>query len=149
MSTGLNMRAIVTAVGEQAILRIERKVIASFQRVNSGMAGDDSELKTIWDEICAQVQLEESVCWDTYDETVRTLVADLVADLPQHEKEAAWLQTEEGNDWEWEDESQRETHPVLESDIVEHIVTHHIYTRAGEWTNARLRAYLDRASMTD
>ena len=149
MSTGLNMTAIVTAVGKQAIRRIERKVIASFQRVVSGMAGDDSELKTIWDEICAQVQHEESVFWNTYDEMVRTSVAVLVADLPQHEKEAAWLQTEEGNDWEWEDESERETHPVLESDIVEHIVTHHIYARAGEWTNARLRAYLDRASRRD
>lgn len=99
------MTGIVKAVGEQAICRIECKVIASVQRVNSGIAGDDNELKTIWDEICAQVQ--------------------------------------------WEDESERETQPVLESNIVQHIVTHHVYARAGKWSNKRLRAYLDRASMTD
>jgi hypothetical protein len=35
------------------------------------LSGDDSELKTTWDEICAQVQYEHSIFWETYDEIVR------------------------------------------------------------------------------
>src|SRR5215472_1762471 len=63
MSQGLSESAIVRAVAERVAKRLTRKVIATLQQMREKLAGDDSELKTTWDEICAQVQYEESFYW--------------------------------------------------------------------------------------
>jgi hypothetical protein len=52
--------AIVREVAEKAARRITRKVIATLQQMTDRLSGDDSELKTTWDEICAQLQYEKS-----------------------------------------------------------------------------------------
>lgn len=87
MSKSLNELTIVAEVARLAARRITRKVIADLQRMELTLSGDDSELKTTWDEICAQVQYEQSFAWDAYDETVKTLVGGYVSDLPTHERE--------------------------------------------------------------
>ena len=103
MSEGLNESAIVRAVAEEAARRLTRKVVVDLQRMTDKMSGDDSELKTIWEEICAQVQYEESFFWEAYDDTVRAIVGGYTAKLPKHEREAIWLQTDAGSDWDCEE----------------------------------------------
>jgi hypothetical protein len=72
MTDRLSESGIVSAVAEEASQRITRKVIAALQGMKDTLlSGDDSELETPWDEICVQVQDEESFFWDTYDEIVR------------------------------------------------------------------------------
>lgn len=71
MNEGLSESRIVKAVAEAAAKRIARRVILGLQRMHHTLSGDDSELVTTWDEICVQVQYEQSFFWDAYDETVR------------------------------------------------------------------------------
>jgi hypothetical protein len=113
------------------------------------MSGDDSELKTTWDEICAQVQYEESFHWDAYDHTVRCIVRGHVAKLPKHERDAIWLQTNAGSDWDCEEPSDREADPVQDDDIVDWLTREYVYAEAGNWSNGRIRAYIERSSMRD
>lgn len=142
-------RTIVNTVAEQAAQRITRKVIAALQKLNQTLSGDDSELETTWDEICAQVQFEQSVYWDVYDETVRDLVESLAAKLPKHERGAIWLQTDPGFDWLLEDSNVREAYPVSDEDIVDYLTREYIYVEADRWTNDRIRAFLDRSTRSD
>lgn len=149
MSDSLSESTIVCAVAQEAARRITRQIITELQRMNDTLSGDDSELKTVWDEIWVQVQDEESVSWDAYDETVRAIVSGYIAELPKHELEAIWLQTDAGSDWGYKEPEDREASPVCDDDIVEYLTREYVYAEAGSWSNARIRAYIERSSMRD
>lgn len=138
---------IVQEVAKQAARSVTRKVIAALQKMTNTLSGDDSELKSTWDEICVQLQDEESGAWDAYDHTVRALVRSHIEVLPQHEQEAIWLQTEEGFGWPWNDEAQGDTPPIVTDDLVNYLATDYVYEEAGRWSNRRIRAYIERSSM--
>jgi len=138
----LSTTAIVKTVAEKAIQRITRKTISDLQRMEETLSGDTSGLKTTWDEICVQVQQEHSYAWDTYDVTVRVIVDGYVCDLPEHEREAIWLQTEPGCDWDCEDPETRVPYPVFDDDITEYITNEHVYRSAERWSNERIRAFV-------
>lgn len=113
------------------------------------MSGDDSGLKTTWDEICVQVQDEESFYWDAYDHTVRTVVGAQIGGLAKHERDALWLQTEAGADWDSERQGDSEADPVRDDDIIDYLAREYVYAEAGNWSNARIRAYIERSNMRD
>lgn len=146
MTDSLSESAIVRAVAEQAARRITHKVISVLQKMTDTLSGDDSGLKTTWDEICVQVQFEASFSWDAYDETVRGIVERYVVKLPKNEREAIWLQTDAGMDWDYEEPSDREANPVCDNDIVDYLTSDYVYTEAGNWSNARIRAFIDRSA---
>ena len=73
------------------------------------LSGDDSELKNTWDEICVQVQGDQSFFWDAYKQCLNNTVAGALLDLEPYELEAVYLQTEEA--WEWEDEDPETREP--------------------------------------
>ena len=130
---------------EEIAERILRKTIFALQKVTDTLSGDDSELKNAWDEVCVQVQHGQSFFWDEYDETVRLFVSAYIEELQSHEKLALWFQTEQGWDWLYDhDEQSDEPPPVFVEDIVQYIAQEYVYSKAGGWTNARIRAYLDR-----
>jgi hypothetical protein len=145
----LSEAAIVRAVAEKTASRMTRKVISALRRMRHTLSGDDSELKTTWDEICAQVQYEKSLDWDAYDLTVRSLLSAYVEELEQHEREAVWLQTDAGTDWDCEEPTEREPYPVVYDEIVDYLLLQYVYAEAGRFSNARIRTFIDRSSMRD
>ena len=144
MSDGLSESAIVGVLARISAERITRKVIAGLQRINETMSGGESELKTIWDEICVQVQYGESFFWEAYEKTVKALVAAYVVDLPRHEKEAIWFQTDAGCAWSCRIGDDPDPYPVSDADIVGYLIHDYVYSEAGRWSNARIRAYIER-----
>lgn len=142
--------AIARQLAEHTAERITRRVIAALQRLTDcQLSGDDSSLENTWDEICVQVQYEESYAWDVYLETVKAILGGDVEDLAAHEREALWLQTEQGSDWDCEDDENREPYPVLNDDIVEYLLNDYVLAAAGRWSNPRIRAYLEWSSSRD
>ena len=117
--------------------------------MEGGQSGEDSGLSTIWEELCAQLQFEQSSHWDMYDRTVRETIQEVVDELPPFEREALWLLTNEGSDWECEDEEERANYPVCISDIVEHVVENGIYEEARCSTNPSVLKYLQRKFADD
>lgn len=143
MADQLSESGIVREVADIAAERITRKVIKDLQRMKDTLSGDESGLATTWDEICVQVQRNHSFYWDAYDQTVRNFVEKYVNDLPQLEINAIWLQTEQGIDWKYEEPEDREPYPTCQDDVVDYITREHVYGEAGNWSNARIQAYLN------
>lgn len=143
MNDQLSESRIVRTVADQACHRVARKVIRYMQQLKDTTSGEDSWLKTPWDEICAQVQFEYSFYWYAYVAELERSVGWYVADLSPHEREAIWLQTEPGFDWACETPDERESYPVFDEDIVAHIVSEHVLREAGQWSNTRIRKYRD------
>lgn len=149
MSKTLDESAIVAAVAQIAAQRAARAAIVVLRGMKDTLSGDDSELKTTWDEICVEVQYEPSPFWDEYFATVKALVRGYVGELPAHEREAIWLQTEAGIEWDCEEPESRPAYPVSDDDISEYITKNHIYPAAGRWSNPCIRAFMERCSKRD
>jgi hypothetical protein len=149
MSRSLSESTIVREVAGVACARVARKTIADLKRMKDTLSGDDSELKTTWDEICVQVQDEHSVSWDAYEKTIRSLVSTYAGELVPYEREAIWLQTKSGIAWDADDLESREDSPVFDDEIIDYITNEYVYVEADRFSNSRIRAFLDRTSIRD
>ena len=149
MSRSLSESTIVREVAGVACARIARKTIADLKRMKGTLSDDDSGLKTTWDEICVQVQDEHSVDSDAYEKTVRSMVSTHAVELVPYEREAIWLQTKSGIQWDSDDLESREDSPVFDDEIIDYITTEHVYAEADRYSNSRIRNFFDRASTRD
>jgi len=141
---------IVRQLAEHVARRLTLRAIEDLQSMTEVLgSGDDSGLESVWEEICVQVQYDQSVIWEAYVETMEGLLFGLVDDLPSHEQEALWLVTDQGEEWDCEDDDRREAYPVLHEDIVRYLLNEHLLPDAGRWSNERTAAYLERASAID
>jgi len=149
MKQHLSESEIVKNVAAAASWRLARKVIKMLQSIKWTLSGDDSELKTTWDEICVQVQYEKSFYWDAYDSTVRQHVAAYLDDLSKNEHEAIWLQTSAGFEWLLDEPEERESTPIVDDEIVDYVIHEYIYREADRWSNARIRKFIERSVQRD
>jgi hypothetical protein len=144
MTPTLSESLIVSRTAEVACQRVSSRAIRTLQKMTEGLqSGDDSGLTNAWEELCVQIQYEQSFYWDAYEGTVRQVLAQEVEKLPVYECEAIWLQTPEGKDWDAEDEESRDRYPVVEDEIVEYLKDEYVYSAAGKWSNERIRKYLE------
>lgn len=105
-------------------------------------SGDGTFLKNIWDEVCVQVQGEESAMFDTYSDIIQFLILGDVVTLDAATKQAIWLQTDEGIDWSFDKEDQEV--PMVCEDIAKYILDGFVLSAAADWTNKRIEKYLER-----
>lgn len=135
---------IIEDIAEGRCRKISGKVVCELQKMTEGMlSGDDTPLKNVWDEICVQVQGEESIMWDAYMDTIKSVIQDEVKKLDIQTKQVIWLQTEEGIEWEEGKENQG-TPDYCEDDIAEYILQRFVLPAAANWTNKRIEKYLER-----
>ena len=107
-------------------------------------SGDDSGLASTWEEICVQVQFQESFCWDAYDYTVYGIVWREVKMLPPSVLRALWLDTIPGQDWLIEEDGEPpDSAPYCIDEVAEHI-TSNVYSMAADWSNRHIRSYFKR-----
>lgn len=133
---------IISTIADNACEKISRKIVLRLQKMTEEMqSGEDTPLKNLWDEVCVQVQGEESWMWDLYLLMINRYIADEVNKLSDILKQAIWIQTEEGLDWEWENKDEK-TVDYFEKDIIRYIFDKFIITKAADWTNKRIEEYL-------
>ena len=142
MNQPLDERAVVNALASEVPARIIKKTITDLRRMKLTLSGADSGLKTTWDEICVQVQDGDSFFWDAYDDTVKGLLGGYVEKLPEHERCALWLQTSEGYDWKSCEPDEREDVVVGVDDVIADL-SEELYSKAADWRNARIEAYIE------
>jgi hypothetical protein len=134
---------IVMLLAERAEGKVCRRVIRQLQVLPSEMTRDTlPSLRTVWDEVCIQVQGEESAFWDAYVEQMELFLHHEIAKLPTLEREALWLQTDAGHDWEYDDERKGNEPPVYVGDIIDAILSQ-VLARAADWSNPAIRAQQD------
>lgn len=111
---------------------------------DSLLSGPDSGLRSVWEEICAQVQQEESFFWDTYLDVIADMVEDGVRKLSEAEQLALWCSTDAGMDWLCENQEGVGSDlkpPIYVGDIVEE-VKDELLSRAADFENPRVYRYL-------
>lgn len=140
---------IVYYLAEHACEAMARALRRDLQRMRDGLlAGEDSGLATLWDELCVQVQGEESLLWDEYEDLVQDLALEHVRKLDGYTKAAIWYQTDDGMDHlclleDEQDLSSEDDFGVPDDDVARYVVRE-VMRLAGRWTNKRIRAYRDR-----
>lgn len=135
---------IARDLGRALSRRLVLGCIRDLQRMQDCLlSGEDSPLRSIWEEICVQQQREESFSWRAYLETIAACAEWRVEDLQPYELDALWLLTRQGEDWDCEREDECEPYPVFRGDVVDYIQDE-VLSRANDWSNARIRRYLER-----
>lgn len=81
--------------------------------------------------------------WDSYTDTLARMVEAEVASLRPYEREAIWLQTDSGMVWSIDDGCRGDHVPISAEDIVQHLTEDYIFKKAADWSNPRIRRYLD------
>jgi hypothetical protein len=143
------LEQIVSDLANATCKRIANQVRIKLQGMTDvRLFGDDSIVKNVWEELCVQLQGEESLMWSAYEETVEVLVKGYIAGLPRFELEAVWLQTDRAFDLvdPTENLPDGKRTPVDEDAVVKYIIQDYIYTLASDWSNARIEGYLNRPS---
>lgn len=139
--------SIVIQLARESVSRAARRAIRRLQMdTESRASGPNSGLGNVWDEICVQVQFQESVFWSAYEALVRDLVAREVEAMPRLELSAIWLETQQGSDWECEHGDSSSAIPVFGDDVTDYIVRH-VMSTAADWSNPRIRAYLAKSDL--
>lgn len=135
-----NSVSILARIADKECQRIANKVIRHLQSLKDGclLSGEDSGLENAWDEICVQVQEEHSFYWDEYLLTIRQAVDGAIMGMSPEIAEAIWMQTDHIDDVE-----PGYAAPVCTDEIVDYIVAEYILAKAGDWSNARIRDYLE------
>ena len=54
---------ILSKIAAKKAKQVARKAISDLHKFDDTLSGDDSGLKNVWDEICVQVQGEQSSHW--------------------------------------------------------------------------------------
>ena len=124
--------------------RIVNKVMFSLRKLKEGklLSGDDSELLNVWDEICVQVQGENSIYWNVYEETINMFIKYYVEKEPI---EIKYLLSYYDTD-SYPDKNSTETNNEIKLVYNEGYIIDTLFTKilglAVDYTNARISNYL-------
>lgn len=139
---------IVAAWAKQLSDKLLKESIAALEQMDSSemLSGDDSGLKNVWEEICVQVQDEQSFFWETYVETMESLLAGYVEFLDRDARLALWTATDEGWDYIYDhhaDDDGVADVPVVEHEIVAKLKDE-LLSAAASYSNQRIAKFLQR-----
>lgn len=136
---------LIAEIAQRKIDRLVRQTVDYLQAIRSTLSGDDSGLRDAWDEICVQVQFHESASWEAYEATVNQFVEGAVQELAPIDLRLLWLQTDAG--WAWLYDHRDTTAEIpAETESVVDLLMQAVRDKAGDWSNTRIRRYLDRPS---
>lgn len=157
-------QSIVEEYGAAAAMALAERVRERLRESQHTMSGEGSGLQSTWEEICVQVQGEETPYWDAYVMMIRDTVSSELFLLPRHEQAAIWLWTYEGEDWlaalcdvgepavDGTDRGAVGNHrlkldlsdvPISEDDVFRTLMRCHIHTMAAEDESAAVAEFLN------
>lgn len=105
-------------------------------------------LKNLWDDVCYQIQREQSFYWSHYDDMVFSNVLSLLEGLEDYEVNAIWLQSDEvyyqlseleSEGVEIDNQYQTMNISCYLHDITRYVIGEYVYKQAEDWQNNRLR----------
>lgn len=106
------------------------------------LSPDDYGLKNVWEEICIQKQAEESVFWNTYEETIEMVILDILSGTDKEilkflsiMDDEEYEQSENG-DFNYDDYK----HSI---DSVLRVLKDHVIQESANYSNKRIQNYLD------
>ena len=143
MSKSIYEWIVLRKFAEEICNRVSNRVIRSLRSNSTTLSGDESTLENAWEEICVQVQFEQSIDWNVYVETIDLETEGEMEQLQEHELAAIWFQTTEGEDWGFTDGDDR-VEPHIDRQAVVAVIRDCVLSEANSYTNVRIRMYIDR-----
>jgi hypothetical protein len=134
---------VLKKFAEEICNRISHRVIRHLRTNSTTLSGDDSPLKNAWEEICVQVQFEQSIYWDVYVDTIDLAIEGEIEKLQEHELACLWFQTPDGEEWGFTDGDEREE-PYIDTHAIVSFISQRVLSEAYSYTNVRIRTYIDR-----
>ena len=147
-------RLIDTKSADNAFAMVADAAQASLMRSRHVLSSDDSGLETTWDEICVQVQGEQTNFWDAYEAAMHDATLGVLQYLDRTVLETLWLHTDEGWDCRCDlradEESGRTCRadykkpdmPVDDEAIVRDIIANQLIPLAINYRNSRIEMFL-------
>jgi|GEM_PF-740583 len=153
-------KSLIAEYAKAAADKANAEAIDSLKQIKSTLSGDDSGLCNAWDEICVQVQGEESFFWDEYQDVMSDAVLGVLQTFAPRDLAALWLHSAEGWDWGFdiEDEKRDESGvrtlqsllvPYSVEDIAKYIVQNRILVSAKYFTNSQIAEFLNKDENDD
>jgi hypothetical protein len=142
----LRLHQIARQIADVACKRICRKTIRACQRIELMLIGDDTSLANAWEDICVQEQEgDRAYCWeDSYVATLLAIIEGELAKLDEPVRSAVWHQTDEGGDWDWDESADEPPEGYFNGDLARYILNEYVLRAAANYSNTRIRKYLDR-----
>ena len=143
---------LVEEFADAARARICRGVVSGLRRLPGTLAGEDSALRNAWDDICVQIQTEVSFYWESaYIPTIEQLIKPGITKLSKCEKQAIWLQSDEGSNWlndlDFIQDGEKGRYDgagvPYDDDSVIALILDSVLTEAATYENSRIRSYVD------
>ena len=134
---------LIAAVSERALRLTAARVRRALQQMSAMLSGDDSGLRSVWDEFCAQVQGDHSAEMVEYEQVVEQVAVEQLSRLTAEEQAAVWLQTDAASDWQADAEDYDGPVTVDIGDMVE-LVSDEVRTLAANHSNRRIEHFLRR-----
>lgn len=92
-------RRLIRDIGTVLVAQLAQTTKDSLTKSAGGLSGDDSGLANVWEELCVQVQGEESPFWCSYVDFVDDAIRAALANLPLPLQQAVSLTTDVGDEW--------------------------------------------------
>ena len=138
---------IVSAWAEQLAEKLIQDAIEALQKMDSAeMLSGDSGLKNVWEEICVQVQGEQSFFWDTYVETMEGLLEGYAELLNPDARMALWAVTDQGWDYiaDHHADEQGAAQAPLDMHAIVDLLRDKLLAAAADFSNQRVERFLAR-----
>lgn len=113
------------------------------------LSGDDSGLCSAWEELCVQVQGEESFFFDAYRDMALNLLRNRAEALPVTEQRMLWWRTDLGWDWLWDASNRSPGEPsppdpgIDLDEIATWLFSDALRPLAENFSNAHIQQFLD------
>lgn len=139
---------IVAAWAKQLSDKVIKDSIAALEQMDSNemLSGEDSGLKNVWEEICVQVQDEQSFFWDTYVEMIESLLAGYAEGLTPAARMALWAVTDQGWDHiaDHHADDQGAAQVPVDMDAIVGMLKDKLLASAADFSNQKIERFLAR-----
>lgn len=144
--TPLRLHQIARKIADAACKRICRQTIRACRQIEPVLMGDDTPLANAWEDICVQEQQgDRAYDWDdSYGATLLAIIEGELAELDEPTRSAIWHETDNGGDWDWDEEASDPPEGYFNNDLASYILSEYILPAAENYTNTRIQKYLDR-----
>jgi|JI9StandDraft_2_1071091.scaffolds.fasta_scaffold104463_2 hypothetical protein len=118
--------------------KITIKIITQLRKLKGDyLLSGDSGLKNVWEEICIQVQSENSNHWDVYQDTINKFIKEELDGMPKSVIELiCYMGSVSHSEIPEEDDG-----PSIQHGIEE--LSDALLAKAGSYSNSTIRKYLD------
>ncbi len=114
--------------------KLAGRVMWQCQRMPDSLSGNDTDLRTVWDHVCVQMQGQHSIFWDAYENVLRQLIEAQLYKLSENLRKLIWFESNAGT-------SREDDAEYNEQDVIDHILDRYVLSKAVDYTNHRIERY--------